>query len=90
MHPDHELDKPGKLRGDLKWGQVIYLHNSSVEVEFNGRMLKIYGSPMIPKCGNFGFQHDPDEDIWANTVPDGPDILLAHGPPAYILIREKV
>ena len=56
MHPDRELDKPGKSRGDLKWGQVIYLHNSSVEVECNGRRLEIYGSPMTPKCGNFAFQ----------------------------------
>jgi predicted phosphodiesterase len=89
MHPDRELDQPGKSRGDLKWGQVIYLHNSSVEVECNGRTLKIYGSPMTPKCGNFGFQHDPDKDIWANTVPDGTDILLAHGPPAVHLDEGK-
>lgn len=89
VHPDRELDKPGKSRGDLKWGHVIYLQNSFVEVECNSRMLKIYGSPMTPRCGNFGFQYDPDEDVWANTVPNGIDILLAHGPPAAYLDNGK-
>jgi predicted phosphodiesterase len=88
-HPNRELDKPGKSRGYLRWGSIIYLHNSSVEVECNGRKLKIYGSPMTPKCENVGFQHDSDEDIWANTVPNGTDILLTHGPPALHLDEGK-
>lgn len=89
MHPDRELDKPGKSRGDIKWGHIIYLHNNFVEVECNGRTLKIYGSPMTPKCGNFGFQYDPDEDVWANTVPNGIDVILTHGPPAVYLDEGK-
>lgn len=89
QHPDRELDKPGKSRADLNWGRVIYLQNSSIELQCNGRSLRIYGSAMTPKCGNFGFQYDPEEDIWADTVPDGTDILLTHGPPALHLDQGK-
>ena len=60
-----------------------------MEVECNGRTLKIYGSPITPRCGNFGFQYDPDEDIWADTVPDDTDIALTHGPPAVHLDEGK-
>jgi hypothetical protein len=60
---------------------VIYIQNSAVKVECKGRSMKIYGCPMPPKCGNFAFQHDPEEDVWANAVPDDIDILLTHGPP---------
>ncbi|TVY41574.1 putative rhamnogalacturonate lyase C [Lachnellula occidentalis] len=88
-YPDRELDKPGKSRTDLTWGGITYLHNSSVEVECNGRKLKIYGSPMTPKCGNFGFQYDPDEDIWAGIRPKDTDIVLTHGPPAVHLDEGK-
>lgn len=89
LHPDRELDKPGKSRGDLDWGNVTYLHNSSVDIQCNDRTLRIYGSPLTPKCGNFGFQHDPDDDVWANSVPEGTDIFLAHGPPAVYLDEGK-
>ncbi|TVY58781.1 putative rhamnogalacturonate lyase C [Lachnellula cervina] len=88
-YPERELDKPGKSPTDLKWGSITYLHNSSVEVECNGRKLKIYGSPMTPKCGNFGFQYDTDEDIWAGTIPKDTDIVLTHGPPAVHLDEGK-
>jgi predicted phosphodiesterase len=81
-HPDRELDKVGKSRCDLRWGSVEYLQNASVEVVCNGRILNIFGSPTRPKCGNFAFQYNPDEDDWTNTIPDGTNILLTHGPPA--------
>ncbi|TVY78297.1 putative rhamnogalacturonate lyase C [Lachnellula suecica] len=67
-HPDRELDKPGKSRGDFRWGDITYLHNSSVEVKCAGRTLKIYGSPMTPKCGNFSFQYEVGQDVWKDTL----------------------
>jgi hypothetical protein len=87
--PNRELDKPGKSRIDLNWGNIIYLQNNSAEVECNGRTLKIYGSPLTPKCGNFGFQYDPHENVWTNTVPEDTDILLTHGPPVVYLDQGK-
>jgi hypothetical protein len=51
--------------------------------------MKIYGCPMPPKCGNFAFQHDPEEDVWANAVPDDADILITHGPPFEHLDERK-
>jgi hypothetical protein len=68
---------------------VIYLQNSAVKVECKGRSLKVYGCPMKPKCGNFAFQYDPEDDVWANTVPDDADILLTHGPPFEHLYEGK-
>jgi Icc-related predicted phosphoesterase len=84
-HPDRELDKAGKAHGDIQWGDVKYLENSSIEVECNDRVLKIYGSPMTPNCGNFAFQYGDSENFWVETVPEDTDILLTHGPPALYL-----
>jgi Icc-related predicted phosphoesterase len=88
-HPDRELDKPGKSCSDLRWGDIIYLQNDSIDVECNERTLKIYGSPMTPKCGSFAFQYEPGIDIWQDVVPDGTDIIVTHGPPAAYLDQGK-
>ena len=80
-HPDRELDKPGKSRRDLRWGSVIYLESTSCEISCNSRKLRIYGNPWTPRCGNFAFQYDSDEDIWNASVPNV-DVLLTHGPSA--------
>lgn len=36
---------------------------------------------MTPRYGNWAFQYPPIRDIWKDTIPDGTDILLTHGPP---------
>lgn len=77
------LLEDGKARKDLRWGDVVYLQNSTVTISCkNGRNIKIYGSPYIPQCGRWAFQHVPIRDVWRNTVPADVDILLCHGPPA--------
>jgi len=64
-------------------GNVTYLRDSIVD--FQG--LKIYGSPMSPKVGNWAFGYRIGEEAkrcW-QKVPDDIDILVTHGPPEGIL-----
>ncbi len=69
-------------RDNLNWGSIIYLQNSSTTINCaNGRQLKVYGSPMTPKHGNWAFQYPRTEDVWTNTVSDDTDVLVTHGPP---------
>jgi hypothetical protein len=78
----YALAKSGKTRDDLHWGSVIYLENSSTSLRFpRDRQLTIYGSPMTPQYGNWVFQYRRIRDVWRDTIPDGTDILLTHGPP---------
>lgn len=64
------------------WGDCIYLENEAKTITCtNGRQLKIYGSPLSPRHGNWPFQYPRTEDIWSETVPDDTDIVITHGPP---------
>lgn len=72
----------------LSWGKIHYLQHSSITLPFlDGRRLKIYGAPQIPKCGGkeFAFQYERGQDAWSNTVPDDVDILVTHNPPKWHL-----
>lgn len=82
--PWHSLEngKPGRERGELEWGGITYLENSSVEIVVRGRRIRVFGSPYVPKCGSFAFQYPPHSDYWKDIVPDGTDVLIAHTPPA--------
>jgi hypothetical protein len=81
-HPQRIFERPGTSRADLKWGEIIYLNNSSVKLDFaNGRSLNIYGSPLTKQFGTWAFQYPPIRDVWSNTVPVETDVLLTHGPP---------
>ncbi|KXS99894.1 hypothetical protein AC578_4489 [Pseudocercospora eumusae] len=88
-HPDRELDRPGKSAGDLNWGSICYLQDSSVTLSTNERPVTIFGSPWTPRCGNFAFQYHRNEDVWAGKIPLATDILLTHGPPATLLDNGK-
>jgi predicted phosphodiesterase len=62
---------------------IIYLMDQTVEVEG----LKIYGSPWQPRFFDWAFNVERGEAIakkW-ETIPDGLDILITHGPPFGIL-----
>ncbi|KAI9760322.1 MAG: hypothetical protein M4579_001726 [Chaenotheca gracillima] len=77
-------------RSDLRWGEIIYLQDSSARLEFTkGRVLNIYGSPWTIECGNWAFQYLPIRDIWARKIPIDTDILLTHGPPKFHLDRAR-
>jgi predicted MPP superfamily phosphohydrolase len=60
-------------------GGVFYLENSSIDIEG----IKIWGSPITPSFGyGWAFNKDRGYDInevW-NTIPDGTDIVITHGP----------
>ncbi|KAJ5417117.1 uncharacterized protein N7487_000667 [Penicillium crustosum] len=69
-------------RAQIDWGEIIYLENQETTVSCaNGRQLKIYGSPLTARYGNWAFQYPRDEDVWTGSVPDGVDVLITHGPP---------
>lgn len=81
-------NKPGWLLdilSDFKSsGNVHYLENSSVEV--NG--FNIWGSPVTPwfhgDSWAFNQHRGPDIEEYWNRIPLDTDILVTHGPPAYI------
>ena len=71
-----------KSADDLDWGDIIYLENSGVTLDFNGgRKLAIYGSPLTPQYGISAFQYPSPEDPWTDKVPQNTDIILTHSPP---------
>lgn len=82
-------DRPGGRhatmeRQKLSWGNVIYLQDSTTEIVCgNDRKLRIYGSPMSCRHGNWAFQYprSQGQEFWAGRVPDSTDILITHGPP---------
>lgn len=56
LDPLARKDEDKGTRTRLKWGNIIYLHNRSTHLKFKGgRILNIYGSPDIPKCGGKSF-----------------------------------
>lgn len=61
----------------------MYLQNNAVELDIDSgrRRVKVFGSPLTPRFGNFAFQYTPGEDVWTGAVPDDTDVLLTHGPP---------
>lgn len=74
-------------RLDISWGNIRYLKNSSVILDFpeKNRSIKVYGSPYTPKHGNWAFQYPRELDVWGNTIPIDTDILVTHGPPRHHL-----
>lgn len=74
---------PEQARAILdEFPDVIYLENSSVEVEG----LKIWGSPWTPWFHNWAFNARTEKirSVWSQ-IPDDTDILITHGPPRGIL-----
>ncbi|EXJ92854.1 hypothetical protein A1O3_01408 [Capronia epimyces CBS 606.96] len=75
-------------RRTLDWGKIHYLQHSAITLPFpDGRELKVYGAPQIPKCGGkeFAFQYDRGQDAWSKTIPDDVDVLITHNPPKWHL-----
>ncbi|KAH6612921.1 Metallo-dependent phosphatase-like protein [Chaetomium sp. MPI-SDFR-AT-0129] len=53
-------------RASLDWGDLVYLENRTVTVTCpNGRQLRVHGSPLTPKHGNWAFQYPRGADnVW--------------------------
>lgn len=80
--PERMRETPGAARTDLNWHDLHYLQNETISLTFaNGRLLKIFGSPLTPDCGMFAFQYLPIRDVWTGAVPLDCDVVLTHGPP---------
>jgi Icc-related predicted phosphoesterase len=61
---------------------IIFLIDSSVEIEG----IKFWGSPITPWFHNWAFNRYRGSEIehhW-NKIPEDTDVLLTHGPPAYM------
>lgn len=97
-HPERRY---GDLRtlNDLNWHDLIYLEESSIQVDVeqsehpitaSPRTIKIYGSPYTIQYGLSAFQRPPDEDKWTKTIEKGTDIVVCHGPPNQHLDRQGV
>lgn len=80
-------------RGRLDWGDIHYLQNEAITLEFKFpspgsgseteiRKVNIYGSPSTPERGTWAFQYPAIRDVWTGRVPADTDILVVHGPPA--------
>lgn len=84
-----------KTRHDLDWGDIHYLQDSSLTLNFTidqdphqnessnprSKQLTIYGSPWTPQYTISAFQYPQDEDIWTRKIPSNSDIVITHGPP---------
>lgn len=80
-HPDRELGRPGKTRGDLEWGDVQYLEHDAVYVAVGDRWIQVFGSPWTPRCGSWAFQYENANAPWEGALPDDADVVVVHGPP---------
>lgn len=92
LDPSKRSGEEGNNAALVDWRSLIYLQDSTTRLQFQGgRSLKIYGSPWTPKHGNWAFQYPRDgTNIWRDTIPEDPDILLTHGPPEYHLDLDKL
>lgn len=80
--PDRIHEGQGTSRADLDWGELIYLNDNGVKLDFPGdRTLSIHGSPLTEQYGTFAFQYPPIREVWHKRIPDDTDVLLVHGPP---------
>lgn len=62
---------------------TIYLQDTVITIND----LRIYGTPWTPTFGNWFFMADRGpliRDKW-QTIPEGLDVLITHGPPATVL-----
>ena len=72
-----------RLAENLLDGEIVYLCDSSVEIE----NLIIYGSPWTPRFFNWAFNANRGAEMrekW-RLIPETVDVLITHGPPHGIL-----
>lgn len=73
---------PSGHRQEISWGDVVYLQHSSITLHCShSRSIKIYGSPLSPRHGNWAFQYPRTTNVWENAIPSDTDILITHAPP---------
>ena len=87
-----QREEDERRHGALDWGDILYLENEETTVTCpNGRQLRVYGSPLSPRHGNWAFQYPRAHDVWTQQIPPihpGVDILITHAPPCGHLDRQ--
>lgn len=88
---DLDLDETTPMYHDLKIKALVdsypgihYLCDSTIELDVNGRHLKIWGSPFSPAFEDWAFQYEQGERTWQD-IPEDADIIVTHTPPKGIL-----
>jgi len=72
-----------RTKNKAYFSDIYYLENDGIEIEG----IKIWGSPITPRFGNWFFMKDRGVDIrkvW-DLIPKDTDILITHGPAYGIL-----
>lgn len=79
---DFVFERP-RHKNDIDFGRVIYLENSSCEIDG----VKFWGSPVTPWFFNWAFNVHRGVLIrkYWNEIPEDVDVLITHGPPHGIL-----
>lgn len=85
---NHEVDLENNLPYSKKWFEEecssgIMLINQEVTI----KGIKIFGSPVTPWFHNWAWNKYPNEldTFWEETIPEGTNILITHGPAVGIL-----
>lgn len=83
FHVERDSEFRIMFKEHLERPDIIYLRDQSFEL--NG--IKIHGSPMSPRFGNWAFMADRGEDIkkYWDKIEQGTDILITHSPPQFVL-----
>ncbi|KAG6020918.1 hypothetical protein E4U41_002680 [Claviceps citrina] len=77
-----QAEAAARHREELDWAGIMYLQDEARTITCsNGRSVRVYGSPLSPKHGNWAFQYPHATDVWAGRIPDHVDILITHCPP---------
>lgn len=81
----HDMEERIRCREAFRTASGInYLENSGVEININGRIIKVWGSPgslATTQRTCFGYTAGKDaQDLWAQ-IPADTNILITHGPP---------
>jgi len=71
LFPEHIFPKERK---DLNWGNITYLQDSNVTINFYGRSLSGFGNPIALQFGNWAFQYPPIRNVWKDAIPPDTDV----------------
>lgn len=88
-HDEYCENRPEEVKKLFKDYGVVYLHDEQYILP-NG--MKVYGTPFVPKFGNWSFMYERfemHEKVWSK-IPNDTNILLTHGPAMGILDEIKI
>lgn len=74
------------LKHQFSEAGVTYLFHEPMTLTVNGHVVKLFGSPYVPRFSNMAFERDEMvlERLYSD-IPDRLDLLVTHGPPLGVL-----